>query len=65
MANSGRNTNGGQFFITLINSPWLDGRHVAFGKVIEGMEIVELIQSAGTSNGTPKQTIIISDCGEV
>ena len=65
MANSGRNTNGGQFFITLVNAPWLDGRHVAFGKVIEGMDIVELIQAAGTSNGIPKQNIIISDCGEI
>ena len=65
MANSGRNTNGGQFFITLVKSPWLDGRHVAFGKVIEGMDIVELIQAAGTSNGVPKQNIVISDCGEI
>ena len=65
MANSGRNSNGGQFFITLVKAPWLDGRQVAFGKVIEGMDIVELIQAAGTSSGAPKQTITISDCGEI
>ncbi|EAY01257.1 cyclophilin, putative [Trichomonas vaginalis G3] len=65
MANSGRNTNGGQFFITLVKAPWLDFRHVAFGKVIEGTDIVELIQAAGSSNGAPKQTILISDCGEI
>lgn len=65
MANSGRNTNGGQFFITLVKAPWLDGRHVAFGKVIEGMDIIELIQAAGTSSGEPKQNIVISDCGEI
>jgi peptidylprolyl isomerase len=65
MANAGRNSNGGQFFITLVKAPWLDGRHVAFGRVIEGMDIVELIQGAGTSSGQPKQTILISDCGEI
>ena len=65
MANSGRNSNGGQFFITLVKAPWLDFRHVAFGKVIDGTDIVELIQAAGTSNGTPKQNIIIRDCGEI
>lgn len=65
MANSGRHSNGGQFFITLVKAPWLNGRHVAFGKVIEGMDIVDLIQAAGTSSGAPKQTIIISDCGEI
>jgi cyclophilin family peptidyl-prolyl cis-trans isomerase len=65
MANAGRNSNGGQFFITLVKAPWLDGRHVAFGRVMEGMDIIELIQGAGTSSGVPKQTILISDCGEV
>lgn len=65
MANSGRDSNGGQFFITLVRAPWLDGRHVAFGKVIEGMEIVDLIQAAGTSTGVPRQQILIADCGEI
>jgi len=65
MSNGGRNSNGGQFFITLVKAPWLDGRHVAFGKVIEGLEIIELIQQAGTSSGTPKQNVVISDCGEI
>lgn len=65
MANSGRNSNGSQFFITLSKASWLDSRHVAFGRVIEGLDIVELIQAAGTSDGTPKQQILISDCGEI
>ena len=65
MANSGRNSNGSQFFITLVRAPWLDGRHVAFGKVIEGMEIIDKIQAAGTSSGAPRQNIVISDCGEL
>ena len=64
-ANSGRNSNGCQFFITLIKAPWLDGRHVAFGKVVEGMDIVEKIQGCGSSSGSPKQTVEISDCGEL
>jgi peptidylprolyl isomerase len=65
MANSGRNSNGGQFFITMLRAPWLDGRHVAFGKVIDGMNVVELIQSAGQSSGVPKQSVVIHDCGEL
>lgn len=65
MANSGRNTNGGQFFITLVRAPWLDNSHVAFGKVIEGFDIVKLIQEAGQCNGVPKQKVVISDCGEI
>jgi len=65
MANSGRNSNGGQFFITLVKAPWLDGRHVAFGKVTEGLDIIDKIQAAGTCSGAPRQTIIISDCGEL
>ncbi|KAH0785357.1 peptidyl-prolyl cis-trans isomerase [Histomonas meleagridis] len=65
MANNGRNTNGSQFFITLVKAQWLDNHYVAFGKVVEGMDVVEAIQAAGSSNGVPKQNIVISDCGEV
>ena len=62
----GPNTNGSQFFITVAKCSWLDGKHVVFGDVIDGYEIVQKIEAQGTSpNGTTKSEIKISDCGEV
>merc|ERR1711869_50197 len=63
MANAGPNTNGSQFFITTVKTSWLDGRHVVFGKVIEGMEIVQKVEAVGSSSGAPQKTVIISDAG--
>ena len=67
MANCGKNTNGSQFFITLDKTPWLDGKHVVFGKVVEGIEVVRSIAKYGSDTGKVKNgyKIQISACGEV
>jgi peptidylprolyl isomerase len=65
MANAGPNTNGSQFFITLNTTEWLDGRHVVFGKVLEGMNIVKEMEKAGTNTGRPSQSVVIENSGEL
>ncbi|KAG6917633.1 cyclophilin peptidyl-prolyl cis-trans isomerase Cyp2 [Tephrocybe rancida] len=65
MANAGTNTNGSQFFITTAMTSWLDGKHVVFGEVVEGMEVVKAIESKGTSGGNPKETVTITASGTV
>uniref|UniRef100_A0A7N8Y5A9 Peptidyl-prolyl cis-trans isomerase E n=1 Tax=Mastacembelus armatus TaxID=205130 RepID=A0A7N8Y5A9_9TELE len=64
MANSGPNTNGSQFFITTDKTDWLDGKHVVFGELVEGMDVLRAMEAQGTKDGKAKQKVIISDCGE-
>ena len=63
MANSGPNTNGSQFFITFKETPWLNGRHVVFGEVIEGQDVVDALEKIGSGSGATSKTAVISDCG--
>ncbi|TNM89848.1 peptidyl-prolyl cis-trans isomerase A [Takifugu flavidus] len=65
MANAGPNTNGSQFFICTAKTQWLDGKHVVFGKVVEGMELVETMDSYGSQSGKPKANVIIANCGQL
>lgn len=65
MANAGPNTNGSQFFITFKETPWLDGRHVVFGEVIEGVNTVTELEKIGTQSGSTKKKAVIVESGEL
>jgi cyclophilin family peptidyl-prolyl cis-trans isomerase len=65
MANSGRNTNSSQFFITTVRTPHLNGKHVVFGEVVDGMKVVKKIEKLGSQSGKTKGKITIEDCGEL
>jgi peptidyl-prolyl isomerase F (cyclophilin D) len=65
MANAGPNTNGSQFFICTVATPWLDGKHVVFGKVVEGLDVVKKMEALGSQSGKTSAKVTIRDCGEV
>lgn len=65
MANAGPNTNGSQFFITTVECPWLDGKHVVFGEVTNGMDVVKQIEAYGTMSGQPRAKIVVEEAGEL
>ena len=63
MANAGPNTNGSQFFITTAVTPWLDGKHVVFGQLLEGLEVLQAMEACGSNSGRPSAAVVITDCG--
>jgi len=65
MANAGKNTNGSQFFICTAKTEWLDGKHVVFGSVVEGLDVVKKIEAVGSQSGTTKQPVKVEDCGQL
>eukprot|EP00919_Chromeraceae_sp_WS-2016_P019932 GHVR01047358.1.p1 GENE.GHVR01047358.1~~GHVR01047358.1.p1 ORF type:complete len:159 (+),score=25.40 GHVR01047358.1:224-700(+) len=65
MANAGPNTNGSQFFITTVKTSWLDQRHVVFGKVTDGMNVVQRVEAVGSQSGKPQQEVKVVKAGVV
>jgi len=65
MANAGPNTNGSQFFICTADTPWLDGKHVVFGKMTSGDDVLRACESCGSQSGQTSKPVVVADCGQI
>jgi peptidylprolyl isomerase len=65
MANAGPGTNGSQFFLCTVKTDWLDGKHVVFGSVTNGMEVVKAVEAVGSQSGQTSKPVVIADCGQI
>merc|ERR1712070_627653 len=65
MANAGPHTNGSQFFICTVKTAWLDNKHVVFGSVVEGMDVVKHIERFGSQSGKTSAPVVVADCGQL
>jgi peptidyl-prolyl isomerase F (cyclophilin D) len=64
MANAGKNTNGSQFFLCTAKTSWLDGKHVVFGQVVEGMDVVKKVEDVGSQSGTTSKAVLVRESGQ-
>ncbi|GMI32666.1 hypothetical protein TeGR_g9096, partial [Tetraparma gracilis] len=65
MANAGPGTNGSQFFLCTVKTDWLDGKHVVFGSVTGGMDVVQAVEAVGSQSGATSSPVVIADCGQL